>query len=135
MSKNGGLVDKSLVAWNRIWSNMKVAEVIDPSVLSDWIYEKMIEWPETWKLVKVVNSDSFVTDIWDKYYKTSHDDEHNIILWDENSVYIKCFDKMCNAGWSNRRFNDYYSVKALTEIPYKETRIKFSSDTVLKIAD
>ena len=135
MSKNGGLVDKSLVAWNRIWSNMKVAEVIDPSVLSDWIYEKMIEWPETWKLVKVVNSDSFVTDIWDKYYKTSHDDEHNIILWDENSVYIKCFDQMCNAGWSNRRFNDYYSVKALTEIPYKETRIKFSSDTVLKIAD
>jgi hypothetical protein len=77
VAKDGNSIfNKSLVAeewqWLRIWSNMKVAKVIDPSVFSDWIYEKMVEWEEAWKLTKVVNSESFVEDIWGNFYDTNH---------------------------------------------------------------
>ena len=127
-------VDRSLVAsdWLRIWSNMKVAKVIDPSVFSNWVYEKMTEWEEAWKLTKVVNSDSFVEKIWDKFYDTNPFWTHDIILWDENSIYKKCASQACN--WDRHHFGWYYS-KHISEIPYEETWVSFGADTKLKIAD
>ena len=135
IAKDGGSsVDRSLVAWEwwRIWSNMKVAKAVDPSAFSNWIYEKMVTWKEIWKLTKVVNSDSFVEEIGDKFYDTNSFGTHDIILWDENAVYKKCASQACNGD--RHHFGWYYS-KHIDEVPYKETWINFGTDTKLKIAD
>ena len=127
--------NKSLVAaweWARIWSNMEVAKVVDPSMFSDWIYEKMIEWEEVWKLTKVVNSDSFVEEIWGNFYDTNHFGTHDIILRDENSIYKKCASQSCNTV---RPISLSYYVKHVNSVPYKETRLEFDKRTKLKIAD
>ena len=137
IAKNGNWSSvKTLVAtpdiWERIWSNMKSAKVVDPAAFSDWIYEKMIEWLEAWKLTKVVNSDSFVEEIWGNFYDTNHFWSHDIILRDENSIYKKCASQTC-ANWGNH-FGWYY-MERVNEVPYEETWISFGSDTRLKIAD
>ena len=119
--------------WARLWSNMAVADVIDPSVLSNWIYEKIIKWPDVNKLTKVVYSDSFVSLIWDGHYHTTHSQDHDIVLWDDNSIYLKCNGWSCNgAGWW---YSTYYSTDTLDNIPYEEKWVNFDKDTVLKIAD
>ena len=128
-------VDKSLVAseWGmRIWSNMKVAKVIDPSLLSNWIYEKMTTWVELWKLTKVVYSDSFVKDIWNRYYDTRHFWSHDIILWDGRGIYRKCVWQECSTV---RPLTSTYYSKHIDKIPYEETWLEFTKDTKLKIAD
>ena len=137
IAKNDGwITTKSLVAaWDigkRIWSNMKAAKVVDPSVFSQWIYEKMIEWEEVWKLTKVVNSDSFAEEIWDKFYDTNHFWSHDIILRDENSIYKKCAWQSCN--WWVVPYAGYY-MRKVSNIPYEETRLDFGDNTKLKIAD
>ena len=136
VAKNGGVsVDRSLVAaweWSRIWSNMEVASAVDPAAFSNWVYEKMTTWKEVWKLTKVVNSDSFVEDIWGNFYDSNHFWPHDIILRDENAIYKKCVSQACNTWWPH--FGWYY-MKSISEIPYKETRIDFGGDTKLKIAD
>jgi len=133
--KNWVTSNKNLVAWDRIWSNMKVAKVIDPSVFSNWIYEKITaDWPDKWKLTKVVNSDQFVEKVWWNYYDTNHGEEHDILLWDENSVYMKCPWQNCiNNGWVSDP--KYYKTDTIKEIPFVETRVSFDSNTKLKIAD
>ena len=136
VAKNWTLVsDKSLIAaweWARIWSNMEVAKVVDPSVFSNWIYEKMTTWNEVWKLTKVVNSDSFVEEIWKNFYDTNHYWPHDIILRDENSIYKKCVSQACN-GYGYH-FPWYY-MEEVSKVPYEETRIDFWDNTILKIAD
>ena len=136
IAKNTSMsVDKNLVAaewWMRIWSNMKVAKVIDPSLLSNGIYEKMTTWTEVWKLTKVINSDSFVKDIWDRYYDTNHFWPHDIILRDGRAIYRKCVWQECS---TIRPLTSTYYSKPIDEIPYKETRLEFTKDTKLKIAD
>ena len=136
VAKNGGvLVDRSLVAaweWSRIWSNMEVAKAVDPAAFSNWIYEKMTTWAEVWKLTKVINSDSFVEDIWSNFYDSNPFWPHDIILRDENAIYKKCVSQACNTGWPH--FGWYY-MEYISEVPYKETRIDFGGDTKLKIAD
>ena len=127
--------DKTLVAtsdiWKRIWSNMKAAKVVDPSVFSQWIYEKMVEWEEAWKLTKVVNSDSFTEDIWSNFYDSNHFWPHDIILRDENAIYKKCVWQSC--GWKGG-WGRYYMAR-VDSVPYEETRIDFGNSTRLKIAD
>ncbi len=137
VAKNGGSeLSKSLVATpdigKRIWSNMKVAKVIDPSVFSNWVYEKMTKWEEAWKLTKVVNSDSFVDEIWGNFKDTNPFWPHDIILRDENSIYKKCAWQQCN--WWGSPFGWYY-MKHISEVPYEETWIEFDKGTKLKIAD
>ena len=131
------ITNKSLISanwwWERLWSNIKLADVVDPSVFSKWIYEKITKWADTWKLVKVVYSDSFVDNIWDRYYKTTHEKWHNIVLWNEDWVYLKCVDQQC--GWKGIRDRWYYHSKIVEEIPYEETWLDFDRGTKLKIAD
>ena len=136
VAKNGNSsVEKSLVAaweWARIWSNMEAAKVVDPSVFSNWIYEKMVSWEEEWKLTKVVNSDSFVEEIWSNFKNSNNFWTHDIILRDENSIYKKCAWQQCN--WWGSHFIEYY-MERISSIPYEETRVLFDEDTKLKIAD
>ena len=129
--------NKTLVAatttdwWARLWSNMKVASVIDPSVLSKWIYKKITMWADAWKLTKVVYSDAFVDKIKDRYYTSRFDS--NIVLWDERWVYTKCPWQICE--WLGWWFGKVYAYKVIKEIPYEEYWIEFDKDTKLKIAD
>ena len=138
IAKNwGSESSKSLVAapdiGSRIWSNMKVAKVIDPSVFSNWVYEKITEWEEAWKLTKVVNSDSFVEEIWGNFKDTNPFWPHDIILRDENSIYRKCVWQQC--GDAAPGSSSKYHMVHLSEIPYEETRVEFDKGTKLKIAD
>ena len=133
------VTDKTLLSaawwWERLWSNMEVANVVDPSVLSEWIYGKIIEWADKWKLTKIVYSDSFASNIWNQYYHTDHTNVDDIVLWDDGSVYLKCSKWICNnGGWW---YNKYYASNVITkdEIPLKETRINFDWETKLKISD
>ncbi len=118
----------------RLWSNIDVAEVVDPSSLSIWIYDKIVNWADAWKLAKVVYSDSFAWKIWSDYFKVDRGDYHDIILYDDKSVYIKCKGQDCFTNWW--WFAKYYLLSnPLEEIPYKEAYVKFDGDTILKIAD
>ena len=129
--------DKTLLSaawwWERLWSNMEVANVVDPSVLSEWIYGKIIEWADKWKLTKIVYSDSFASNIWNQYYHTDHTNVDDIVLRDDGSVYLKCWKWICDNGWW--WFNKYYVSEVINEIPLKESRINFDWDTKLKISD
>ena len=125
--------NKSLLSfngkWSRLGSNMEAADVIDPSVLSKWIYDKIQIGPDAWKLTKIVYSDAFVDNIWDRYYDVGD----NIVLWNEDSVYLKCPGQECAAwGWW---YWWYYRSEVVKEIPYKETWLEFNKETKLKIAD
>jgi hypothetical protein len=135
VAKNGEFTsDKNLVAaweWTRIWSNMEVAKVVDPSVFSNWIYEKMTEWKEVWKLTKVVNSDSFVDEIGSNFYDTERFWPHDIILWDENAIYRKCEWQICSSVIPT---SEYY-MAYVDNVPYEETRLSFDRETKLKISD
>ena len=135
VAKNWELAsDKSLVAaweWARIWSNMEVAKVVDPSVFSNWIYEKMTEWEEVGKLTKVVNSDSFVDEIGSNFYDTERFWPHDIILWDENAIYRKCEWQICSSVIPTSK----YYMAYVDSVPYEETRLSFDKETKLKIAD
>ena len=117
--------------WARLWSNMQVATVIDPSVLSKWIYKKIMWWADEWKLTKVVYSDAFVDKIKDRYYTSRSD--WKIILWDERWVYTKCPGQVCE--WWGWWFGKVYAYKVIKKIPYEETWIEFDKETKLKIAD
>ena len=127
--------NKTLLAdgWSRLWSNMEVADVIDPSVLSDWIYDKIIYWADKWKYTKIVYSDTFASAVGDQYYHTENSIWDDILLWDEDGVYLKCTSQDCSAwgGWDNK----YYHSKVVKEIPYVETWLTFDDNTILKIAD
>ena len=130
-------VDKTLVSsawwWERLWSNMEVASVVDPSVLSEWIYGKIISWADKWKLTKIVYSDYFVSNIWGQYYHTDNTNVDDVVLWDDGSVYLKCVWWTCdNWRWW---FKKYYVSKVIDKIPEEEFWINFDSDTKLKIAD
>lgn len=116
----------------KLWSNPDVANVIDPSVLSNGIYDKIIYWADAWKLGKIVYSDSFASAIWDNYTKILRDGYHDWLLWDNKSAYIKCKDQKCFSEWW---FGGYYITSSLSEVPYEEKYIRFSDGTVLKIAD
>ena len=117
---------------SRLWSNMEVADVIDPSVFSQWIYAKINTGEDSWKITKVVYSDSFTSDIWDQYYYIDNQETGDIVLWDGWAVYLKCFSGDCSkwGGWWK-----YYKASTVKEIPFKETRLTFDGDTKLKIAD
>ena len=140
IAKNwGGISNKSLLAsaqlthstdlWARLWSQMDVASVIDPSLLSRWIYEKTSDW----KFTKVIFSDSFSDDMRDTYYHTTHTKDHDIILWDKKSIYKKCQWQDCiNYWWNDKK---YYHSETIKEIPYEETRLDFNWGLKLKIAD
>ena len=140
IAKNGGGVsNKSLLAaaqvwgsselWKRIWSQMDAGSVIDPSLLSKWIYEKNDEW----KFVKVIYSDTFSDNMKDTYYHTTHTSNHDIVLWNKKSIYKKCQWQNCiNYWWNDWR---YYHSKTIKEIPYEETRLEFNGSLKLKIAD
>mgnify|MGYP002853791363 CR=1 FL=1 len=126
-------VEKSLVASSdsaRLWGDMRMALTVDPSIFTEWIYENA--W-DLW-LSKVVNSETFTAKIADKHYKTNPYGYHDIILYDENGVYIKCADQRCNIPWWWGQYRKYYSHR-ISEIPHEETWIAFASDTKLKIAD
>ena len=120
---------------SRMWSNMQTADSVDPSSLSVGIYDKIVKWADAWKSAKVVYSDSFVSDIWNKYYSTTHSRWHNIVLWDEKSVYLKCVDQICSKWgvW----YKLYYKSNTIKQIPYEEAWVSFNSsdETKLKIAD
>ena len=129
--------DKTLLsstAWGgRLWSNLESASVVDPSVLSEWIYDRIVSWLDVWKLAKIVYSDYFSSVIWDHYYHTNHTEGDNIVLWDEGSIYLKCIWWKCsNWVWWYRW---YYVSRALVQIPYEETWITFDRETKLKISD
>ncbi len=137
VAKNwGSSVDKTLLSATdsqlRLWSNPDVAQVVDPSVLSNWIYDKVLYWVNSWKMAKIVYSDSFASAIWNNYSKILRDDYHDWLLRDDKSVYIKCKDQKCFSQWW---YWGYYITSSLSEIPYEETYIRFSDDTKLKIAD
>ena len=125
--------DKTLLAdgWARLWSNMKVARQVDPSIFTDWIYEEMTAWGDAWKFTKVVFADSFASDIGNKYYHAQP--SNDIILWDKDSVYRKCVWQNCHTAWW--MFSKYYHSSVVSEIPYEETWLSFDWDTKLKIAD
>ena len=127
--------DKTLLSsagWARLWSNMEVADVIDPSVLSKWIYDEIMFWPDKWKLTKVIYADSFASAIGENYYHYPHAWNKDIIMWDEDAVYLKCAG-WCPEGWWG--YSNFYVSKVVKEIPYEETWLSFTKDTVLKIAD
>ena len=130
-------VGKTLVAANgweyRLWSNMEVAEVIDPSLLSQWIYDKILYWPDAWKLTKVVFADSFASVMVGRHYHAPHWKWHNIVMFDEEAVYLKCPWGECAVWWWGYWW--FYHSKTVKEIPYKETWLEFAGDTILKIAD
>jgi len=124
--------NKTLVAWwwARLWSQLDVASVIDPSLLSDWIYERNAGW----KFTKVVYSDSFAEAMKDTHYRTTHTSDHDIILWNEDSIYKKCYNQSCVAYWWWDSW--YYVSSTIKEIPYKEKWLVFNDDSLeLKIAD
>ena len=128
IAKNWGSSSKSLVAWwwLRIWSQKDVATVIDPSVLSKWIYDKNSDW----KMVKVVYSDSFAEKMQASYYRTK---DNNFVFWNGNSIYKKCsWSCLTYYSW---RFWKFYSSSVINEVPYEETWVDFDGDTRLKIAD
>ena len=131
IAKNWTVSNKTLVAW-RVGSQPAVASVIDPSVMSKWIYEKITEGKDSWRLTKVVYSDTFAEEMWDTNYRTTHTKDHDIILWDNDAVYKKCYSQNClNYWWS---YKDYFKANTINEIPYEETRISIK-DMKLKIAD
>lgn len=125
---------KSLYAGLRLWSQMEAASVIDPSVVSKWIYEKIEDWENKWKLTKIIYSDSFAEAMWDSYYDTSHTQIHDKVLWNNSSIYKKCYNQDCFKYnvWSEKK---YYHSKTINNIPYEEERVTFDSYTKLKIAD
>ena len=107
---------------------------VDPANFAEWIYEKIIEWPDKWKLTKVVYSDSFVSSIWDNYYKTDPGEWHDIIMWTDKAIFKKCTAQVC--GWDGRHYGWTYMLsKSIDEIPYEEKWVSFWWDTKLKIAD
>ena len=125
--------NKSLLSFDsrgaRLWSNLEVSHAIDPSVLSNWIYDKIQFWADEWKLTKVVYSDSFAEAIGEKYYR----DNGNIVLWDKNTVYQKCLGQVCADWWW---WGWVYSSKVVKQIPYEETWLPFDKKNIeLKIAD
>ena len=118
---------------SRLWSNMGVVDVVDPSVFSEGIYDKINKWADSWKITKIVYSDSFTSDIWDQYYHTNNQKSDDIVLWDDWSVYLKCFSGDCSkwgGGWWS-----YYKAPTVKDIPFEETRLIFDKNTKLKIAD
>ena len=134
VSKKWDNVDKTLtVATTSVWGNTTTQLSIDPAWFAKWIYETILSWKNKWRLVKVVYSDLFTSDIWSNHYKTAQTWDHDIILWDENVVYMKCGGTdLCNPRWNH--FGNYYE-KAVKEIPNQETWISFDGETKLKIAD
>ncbi len=119
---------------SRLWSNMEVADVIDPSVFSEWIYAKINKWADSWKLTKVVYSDFFASDVWKRYYHTDRFRGGNIVLYNDGWVYFKCAWGECARGWWEEKWK-YYVSATVSEIPYKETWLKFGGNLKLKIAD
>lgn len=122
---------KTLVASNWSMSKAKVTTIeTDPSAYAQWIYEKIknSEWKE--KLVKVLYSDTFTNIIWDNYKNTNNTDNHDILLWTKNSIYMK-------EMWNVSKLKGKWVLVSwvIKEIPYKETWLEFDSDTHLKIAD
>lgn len=117
----------------RLWSNMEVADVIDPSVLSEWIYDMIHKWADSWKLTKVVYSESFASEIWENYYHTDKFLGGDIVLVDDGWIYLKCSWGVC--AWWGWWYKKYYVSNVVNSIPYEETRLKFDNDTRLKIAD
>lgn len=107
--------------------------VVDPVGFAAWIYEKIFGWPDDWKLAKVIYSDSFASSIWNNYFKTTREDDHDIVMWTEKAVYRKCYNQKCHEGWTHYGWK--YVSQLIKEIPYEEKRIKFDSYTRLKIAD
>ncbi len=138
MAKNSKITtNKTLLSSSessRLWSNIEVADVIDPSVLSEWIYAKINKWADSWKLTKVVYSDSFASDIWKRYFHTDHFRGGDIVLYSDGWVYLKCSWGECSRGWWEEKWK-YYVSATVTEIPYKETWLKFGGNLKLKIAD
>ena len=104
----------------------------DPSQYSEWIYERIIEWLDKGSLTKVIYSDSFVSSIKDGYRKTKNDMKHNILMWNSDSIYLKCFNQECSEKSS---YFKWKYVQHIDKIPNKETWLIFDSDTKLKIAD
>ncbi len=119
----------------RLWSNIEVADAIDPSVLSEWIYAKINKWADSWKLTKVVYSDSFASDIWKKYYHTDHFRGGHIVLFNDGWVYLKCSEGICSRAWWEEKWNYYVSKTVVEEIPYEEMWLNFGNNLKLKIAD
>ena len=125
---------KTLLSANSsAWIEYEMKMSVDPSSYSNWVYEKIVYWKDTWKrLANVVYSDEFTEKIWNNYFKTNYTQNHDIVLWTDNAVYRKCYDQNC--GGSAGGWGKYYMAR-VKEIPYKETWLKFSGDTKLKIAD
>ena len=119
----------------RLWSNTGVANVIDPSVFSKWIYAKINKWADSWKMTKVVYADSFASDIWERYYYTDRFKGGDIVLYNDGGVYLKCSWGECSRGWWEEKWNYYISKTIVTEIPFGEKWLSFGGDIQLKIAD
>lgn len=135
IAENWNTTNKTLVAasLSNIWQESSTGKVVDPAWFVDWIFEKIVKWRDAWeRLVKVVYSDLFTSLIWSNHYRTSPEEMHDIVLWNENGVYKKCYNQDCS-GISSA-FNAYY-VWRIKEIPYEETRLDFWWNTRLKIAD
>jgi hypothetical protein len=120
---------------SRLWSNMEVADVVDPSVFSKWIYTKINKWADSWMMTKVVYSDSFVSDIWERYYHTDRFRWENIVLFNDGWIYLKCSWGECSRGWWEERWKYYLCKDVVKEIPFKETWLSFGNNIKLKIAD
>ena len=137
VAKNWEILDKTLVAGSRVWSQLEVASVIDPSVMSKWIYEKIPVGEDEERFTKVVYSDLFAESMWDTYYHTNHGAEHDIILWDEKSIYKKCYDQSCvSYSWKGGWWGwVYYHSDTIKEVPYEEKWVEFDKNTKLKISD